>query len=186
MYENVALLIIDMQNDVVKKLPPATGIIPGIFEILSKFRELNKPIFHIKRSYRVDGTDVELPRLQKFRESGFRVVEGTYGAEIVEQLKPKQNEYIITKSRWSGFFKTHLDLLLNRLKIKKVIITGVQTPNCVRSTAFDAISYDFDTIIIKDCTAAMDDTIHNNNLYDMAQIGIKISTKDELINNLVI
>ncbi len=179
----MALLIIDMQNDVVKKLPIAPEIIPGIKEILTKFREMNRPIFHIRRSYRADGTDVELPRLQKFKETGFNVVEGTRGAEIVEDLQPKSNEFIITKARWSGFFKTHLDLLLNRLNIKTLVITGVQTPNCVRTTAFDAISYDFDTIIIKDCSAAMTQDIHEHNLYDMAQIGIKIMTKEELFNN---
>ena len=175
-----------MQNDVVSKLPPAPGIVPLIKEVLDNFRELKKPIFHIRRSYRVDGTDVELPRLEKFKSSGFTVVEGTTGAEIIDELKPIKNEseYLIIKPRWSGFCRTHLDLLLNRLGIKTVVLTGVQTPNCVRTTAYDAIAYDFDTIILKDCSAAINDDVHQHNLYDMEQIGVKILLKDEFLKEI--
>ena len=175
----IALLIIDMQNDVVKKLPLAPGIIPNIMEVLEWFRAEKKPVFHIRRSYRADGTDVELPRLEVFKQKGFKVVEGTPGAEIVEQLKPKPDEYVIIKSRWSGFFKTTLDLLLNRLGVKTVVLTGVQTPNCVRTTAYDAIAYDFDTIVLSDCSTAMTAEIHDYNLNDMAGIGIKVMQKAE-------
>lgn len=181
MRSEIALLIIDMQNDVVEKLPLAPGIIPGIQAVLDRFRTAGKPVVHIRRSYRADGTDVELPRLEKFREKGFRVVEGTVGAEIVEQLKPIANEYIIIKPRWSGFFRTNLDLILNRLGVKTVVLTGVQTPNCVRTTAYDAISYDFDTIVIEDCSAAMTEEIHEYNLNDMAGIGVKIMQMDEFL-----
>ena len=181
MRPEIALLIIDMQNDVVEKLPLAPGIIPGIQDVLTRFRAAGKPVIHIRRSYRADGTDVELPRLQIFKEKGFKVVEGTAGAEIVEQLSPTPNEYVIIKSRWSGFFKTNLDLILNRLGVKTVVITGVQTPNCVRTTAFDAISFDFDTIVLKDCSAAMTEEVHDYNLQDMANIGVKIMLKNEFL-----
>jgi nicotinamidase-related amidase len=179
----VALLIIDMQNDVVAKLSPAPAIVPGIREVLDRFRASGKPVFHIRRSYRADGTDVELPRLEVFKATGFRVVEGTAGAEIVEQLSPAEGEYIIIKSRWSGFFRTNLDLLLHRLGVKTVVLTGVQTPNCVRTTAYDAISYDFDTLVLKDCSAAKDESVHQYNLNDMANIGIRIMLKDEFLND---
>ncbi|WP_455391707.1 cysteine hydrolase family protein [[Eubacterium] cellulosolvens] len=181
MDSEIALLIIDMQNDVVAKLPQAPEIIPGILEVLERFRAAGRPVFHIRRSYRADGTDVELPRLAVFKEKGFRVVEGTVGAEIVEQLKPKADEYVIIKPRWSGFFRTNLDLLLNRLGVKTVVLTGVQTPNCVRTTAYDAISFDFNTIVLDDCSAAMTEEIHEYNLRDMVGIGVKVMQKDEFL-----
>ena len=177
----IALLIIDMQNDVVAKLPAATGIVPGIREILDRFRAAGKPVFHIRRSYRADGTDVELPRLELFKQHGFKVVGGTPGAAIVDTLKPEPGEYTIVKPRWSGFFRTSLDMLLNRLGIKTVVLTGVQTPNCVRTTAFDAISYDFETVVVKDCSAALTDEVHEHNLTDMANIGVRIVMKKDFL-----
>ena len=65
MAADMALLIIDMQNDVVEKLPLSREIIPGLTEVLEKFRTAGAPVFHIRRSYRADGTDVELPRLEQ-------------------------------------------------------------------------------------------------------------------------
>jgi nicotinamidase-related amidase len=181
MKSDIALLIIDMQNDVVAKLPLSREIIPGIQDVLVRFRAAGLPVFHIRRSYRADGTDVELPRLQIFKRNGFKVVEGTPGAEIVDELKPKEGEYVIVKPRWSAFFRTHLDLLLTRLGIKIVVLTGVQTPNCLRTTAYDAISYDLDTIVLKDCSAAATHEVHEYNLQDMAGIGINIMMKTDFL-----
>ena len=180
----IGLLIIDMQNDVVDKLPPAPQIIPGLQEILQRFRAANKPIFHIRRSYRADGLDVELPRLEKFKKNGFRIVEDTAGADIIDALKPKPGEFIIIKHRWSAFFKTALDLFLTRLGVKTLVLTGVQTPNCVRTTAYDAIAFDFDTIVISDCSAAVSDEVHQCNLKDMSAIGVQVMLKDEFLEQL--
>ena len=144
---------------------------------LEHFRTTGKPVFHIRRSYRTDGTDVELPRLEQFKQHGFKVVAGTPGAEIVDELKPKPDEYIIIKSRWSGFFKTSLDLLLIRLGIKTVVLTGVQTPNCVRTTAYDAISYDLDTIVVSDCSAALTSEIHQYNLFRRTKFNHNVSNR---------
>jgi nicotinamidase-related amidase len=181
MTADTALLIIDMQNDVVEKLPLSQGIIPGLTEVLERFRNAGKPVFHIRRSYRADGTDVELPRLAQYRKTGLRVVEGTPGAEIIEELTPKDEEYVIIKPRWSGFDHTTLELYLKRLGVKTVVITGIQTPNCVRTTAFDAIAYDYDTIVLKDASAAASPEVHEANLYDMEQIGVRIMSKDEFL-----
>ncbi|UCH89764.1 MAG: cysteine hydrolase [Thermoplasmata archaeon] len=184
MTSDIALLIIDMQNDVVEKMPLAPGIVPGIQEILERFRTASKPVFHIRRSYRADGTNVELPRLEEYKKSGFKVVEGTTGAEIIEALKPQENEYVVIKPRWSAFFQTPLQMLLTRLGIKTVVLTGVQTPNCVRTTAYDAIALDFETIIIKDCGTAATEEIHEYNLNDMENIGCRIMMKDDFLKIL--
>jgi nicotinamidase-related amidase len=173
-----------MQNDVVEKQPLFSEIIPNVKEILERFRAESRPVFHIRRSYRSDGTDVELPRLEGYKKTGFKVVEGTPGAEIVEPLKPIDDEYVIIKRRWSGFFQTELLLLLNRLIVKTVALTGVQTPNCVRTTAYDAIAYDFDTIIIKDCSAAATPEVHANNLKDMENIGCRILMREDFLKLL--
>ena len=182
MLSNAALLIIDMQNDVMDKLPLSKEILPGIKEVLDKFRSAGKPVFHIRRSYRSDGTNVELPRLKQFKQNGFRIVEGTEGEKIVEELAPTPEEYVIIKPRWSGFDHTPLELLLKRLEVKTVVLTGIQTPNCVRTTAFDAVAYDYETIVIKDCSAAASPEIHEYNLSDMANIGVKIVEKSDILD----
>jgi nicotinamidase-related amidase len=84
--------------------------------------------------------------------------------------------------KFFAFFGTELDLLLRRLKIENLIITGLQTPNCIRATVYDALSYDYNVIVISDATASCTQKIQKSNLFDMENVGAKILNTDEIIN----
>lgn len=176
--EKTALLIIDMQNDFVLENAPlrvkeALSIIGNVRKVLDTFRKSGLPVFHVIRSHRKDGSDIELTRKEVFSKTPY-AVEGTKGAEIINELKPKENEYIIKKIRMSAFFNTDLDQLLRSLNIKNVIIAGIQTPNCIRATAFDSVAYSYNTYLVEDAVAAQNENVHKANCFDMANIGIKL------------
>jgi nicotinamidase-related amidase len=176
-----ALLIIDMQEDIVGMREATRTTVPHLRLVLEAFRKKGLPVFHIIRTYRRDWSDVELPRVAEFQDRGPRVIENTPGARIVSQLSPREGEFVVVKKRWSGFFMTELPLLLNRLGVGSVVIGGTQTPNCVRSTAFDAISYDLETSVLSDGTSAAAPEVHEANLRDMANIGIRLLTCGEAV-----
>ena len=66
---------------------------------------------------------------------------GLNGADVPEELRPQPGDYTIIKPRWSAFFGTELDLILRRLGVRTVILAGTTTPNCVRTTCYDAITW---------------------------------------------
>ena len=176
--KDIALLVIDMQDGVVLENTPlrvkgALAIVDNVKKVLQEFRAGGLPVFHIVRIHRKDGSDVEIIRKQIFSETPFGV-ENTKGAEIIEELKPKENEYIVKKIRMSAFFNTDLDSILRSLAVKNIVIVGIQTPNCVRTTAFDAVAYNYNTFLIEDATAAQTKQIHEGNVLDMSNAGIKI------------
>ncbi|HHU87287.1 MAG: cysteine hydrolase family protein [Pelotomaculaceae bacterium] len=184
-----ALLIIDMQNDFC--LPGAPFEVKGALSVAAQIkkaldagRSFGLPIVHVIRHYRADGTDVEITRLQAFMEKGGALIEGTKGAEIIDGLKPVKGEYIVVKKRWSAFFQTELDILLRRLKVNRIVVTGVQTPNCIRATVWDANSLDYEVILLTDGTGAMSPEVHQANLFDMQNIGIELMTTEEFITYL--
>ena len=179
-----ALLIIDMQEDIVGMRESTRLTVPRLRQVLDAFRKKGLPVFHIIRTYRRDWSDVELPRIAEFQDRGPRVIENTTGARVVSQLAPREGEHVVVKKRWSGFFMTELPLLLNRLGVASVVIGGTQTPNCVRSTAFDAISYDLRTTVLSDGTSAATPQIHESNLLDMRNIGIEIKSCEEAIGEM--
>ncbi len=175
---DTALLIIDMQNDFVSeggalKIEGASSVIPGVLKVLDAFRKAGAPIFHVVRVHRADGSDVEIIRKEKFAKTPF-AVEGTWGSAIVDELKPRQGEYVVRKIRMSSFLDTDLDLMLKSLGIKTLVIAGVQTPNCIRTTVFDAIAYNYRAIVVEDATAAKTEAIHRANLADMENIGVRV------------
>lgn len=181
----VALFIIDMQKDFVLTesescIEGANATIPSILIILNKFRDIGLPVFHVIREYREDGSDIEKFRFKEFTEKKKYAVPNTSGCEIVDELKPKDNEYRIVKNRFSGFMNTELDFMLRRLEVSNIIITGTQYPNCIRATAFDAVALGYDVTIITDATSAATEEVAKANIIDLQNIGINCIKSNEL------
>jgi nicotinamidase-related amidase len=171
-----ALLIIDMQNDFVLdgkplKVAGARAVIPKIHDVLALFRERGLPVFHILRVHRPDGSDVEIIRQELFRKQPFAVA-GTSGAAVIDELKPCSGEYVIEKTRMSAFIGTELDLILRTLGVITLIVCGIQTPNCIRTTVFDAIAYNYPVVLVDDATGAASEEVHRANVRDMQNIGV--------------
>jgi len=131
------------------------------------------------RVHRVDGSDVEISRRNLFLRTPF-AVEGTDGVEVIRELTPQEGEFIITKTRMSVFLFTELDLLLRYLDADGVVVTGIQTPNCIRATVFDAFAYNYETWLVDDAVTAKTLDIHRDNVRDMENIGTRIITSDEV------
>jgi len=187
--KKVCLIIIDMQYDFLDESLPlfvkgGPAIINNVSRILNYFRENKLPLVFVRRVHRKNGSDVDKSRIILFKNTGGFLVEESRGSEIIDQLKPLPSEIVITKKRWSAFFHTELDLMLRREKIKDLIICGIQTPNCIRATFTDAISLDYNVIVLEDGTASSTISVQKSNLFDMENMGAKILKTDEVINLL--
>jgi nicotinamidase-related amidase len=76
------------------------------------------------------------------------------GKPLAELLRPDEDDYFVLKPKHSGFFSTTLDTLLEYLKARTLILTGVTADICVLFTANDAYMRDFHLIIPSDCVAS--------------------------------
>lgn len=184
-----ALLVIDMQNDFCLPGAPfevrgALNVVPRISELIEAFRRHGLPVIFVIREHRADGSDVEITRRERFLAAGGAFIPGTRGYALVDGLSPRPDELIVRKTRWSPFHKTELNGLLRARGVEVVVISGVQTPNCIRSAAFDANSLDFEVVVSSDATGASDPDVHRANLDDMAGIGIEIAPTAEIVRAL--
>src|SRR5665811_258740 len=148
-----------MQQDFLSPASPlfvagGPAMVPNLQRALKAARSANASIIHATRRHRATGIDVDQSRRTLFAEVGGFLVAGTPGAEELPQLAPASGDFTIVKTRWSAFFATDLDALLRRLGTHKLILTGVQTPNCIRATANDALSLDYATTVLSDATAS--------------------------------
>jgi nicotinamidase-related amidase len=80
--------------------------------------------------------------------------DGTRGEQVVELLKPGNDDYFMLKPKQSGFSATPLELMLDHFGAKAVIIAGVATHICVLFTAVDAYQRGYKIIVPRDCVAA--------------------------------
>lgn len=173
-----ALLVIDMQNDFVLESAPfriqgAIGIIGNIKKAVEKFRQKKAPIFYVAKVHKADGSDIEITRRERFKATPY-AVDGTRGAQIIDELTPKKGECVIRKTRMDSFFRTDLDLTLKKEGVTDLVITGIQTANCIRATAVTAVALDYNTAVVEDATAAPTPQIHACNINDMKNMGVSI------------
>ena len=70
--------------------------------------------------------------------------------------------------------------LLRRLGVRRVILAGTTTPNCIRTTCYDALSLDYDVTVLRDCTSSVTEEIQQANLRDMQNIGAAVMDSTEL------
>jgi len=147
-----AVLVIDMINDFVTgvfKNQRASKIVPNIKRLLESARKKRVPIVYV--------TDAHLPNIDpEFEVWGPHAVKDTWGAQIVEELKPRKSDFRVLKRKYSAFQGTDLDLLLRELKIDTLILTGVLTDICVQHTAADAFFRGYRIIVPQDCVEAND------------------------------
>ena len=182
-----ALIVIDMEKGFIDPKSPhcirqAAESVPACISAVKKARSMGIPVFFVKRIYRSNGSDVEITRYKGWKEGGRAMAPASTGfnsAEAPEGLKPILGDYAIIKPRWSAFFHTELDLILRRLNIKTVILIGTTTPNCVRATAYDANSLEYNVVILEDCCSSQTTEIQQANIDDLRRMGAFILTSTD-------
>ena len=179
---DTALLVIDMQKGFLSEQSPlfiagAPATVPACARVIGRCRELGIPVFFVTRAYAADGSDVEHTRRAAWEAGGKPLSPGCaaeISADMPEAFGHDGRDYRIVKPRYSAFFATGLDLVLRRLGIRRLLLAGTTTPNCIRTTCYDAISLDYAVTVLSDCTSSRTPEIQTGNLCDMANIGAEI------------
>ena len=82
------------------------------------------------------------------------IAESAAGAAIAEQLRPGDDDYAVLKPKHSAFYATPLDLLLRHLRVRRIVVTGVASDQCVILSAAEARMRDYDVVVPRDCVGA--------------------------------
>lgn len=78
------------------------------------------------------------------------------GRPIARRLAPEDNDYFVLKPRHSAFFQTNLELLLQYLSARRLILTGMAGDMCVLFSAYDGYMRGFEILVASDCVASED------------------------------
>lgn len=185
--EKPVLLIIDMVKDNFideKKIPItpfAREIITPINRLIDEFRKEGWPI--------VFSTDA-------FKKEDFifkgkmkpHSLAGTEGAEVIDDLNRKEEDYWLPKPRFSAFFNTGLEKWLKDKGVTLCAVAGIATNFCVLTTVMDALCHDFKAVLLEDCTAATDRKTHERTLDNYRRNALyplfKVSTSAEMMEGL--
>jgi nicotinamidase-related amidase len=155
-----------------------TPLAEAINRLTAASRHAGFPVFWVREEFASDLSDA--PLLYRRRRIRSTIV-GTPGAELLPELHVGPTDHTIVKKRYSAFFGTNLDEQLRRERISKLLIAGVNTHACIRTTAVDAYQRDYDVVIVRDCVGSYDQEHHDVSLrYMDDRIGCVVSLQDLL------
>jgi len=134
--DRTAVIVVDMQNDFVKPdgslvVPAASETIPRIRELLESAREKDVRVIYTQ--------DTQVENDPEFDVWPEHCIKGSWGWEIIEELRPRESDLICRKNRYDGFYGTWMDHFLSSIwNIEHVVIMGTVSNICVAHTAASA------------------------------------------------
>jgi len=173
-----AIIVIDMLNDFVTGsigCDRAQRIIPPLQKLLAAAREAGVPVIY--------SNDSHLPEIDKeLKIWGPHAIRGTQGAEVIAELAPQPQDFVIPKRRYSGFHGTDLGLLLRELGVDTVVLTGLHVNMCLRHTAADAYFADLSIAVPSDGTEAFTEADYEGGLAYLKQVyAADVTSVDALV-----
>jgi len=174
--QHTALVVVDVQNDFCSpggcfarlessNMEMTESCIDKLAGLLAEARRAGTMIIYIQHTNHPNYIYRAAPSLAWLIESLDSnspqiCIDGGWGHQIVDAVKPLANERIIKKHRHNGFMGTELDMLLRSNGIKTVIVTGVATERCVLATICGAIAHDYYVVVPTDCVASPSVEMH--------------------------
>jgi len=146
------VLVVDMLDGFIRKgnlaNPGAEKIIPNIMELVERKKKEGWEIYFLADNHAVDDAEFKM-----FPE---HCVIGTDETKVVRELAAFVGaENYLTKTRYSGLFRTRLEKLLDIIRPEEIIVVGIYADICVLYTAADLRNRDYKVTVPKDCTMSL-------------------------------
>lgn len=199
--ENTAVLVVDMQNEFVltnygdakrfkaenmyQQWEPYYNrlwhkVVPTIQKLLAYFRNKDTVITYARIAcFRSDGTD-RSPVQRRPGWNNILLPRSGYGAQIISELSPKENEIVIEKTNDSVANGTGYVQILRNLNITTVVVSGIVTDQCVATSVRDLADLGFNVIVIEDACAAATKEAHDAELKIMNHIYCEVMNSQDV------
>jgi nicotinamidase-related amidase len=181
---HTALVIVDLLQDFFNRdiwpdsqLPDVREtMVKNTNELVALCHKQQIPVIWFRQAFRSDLSDA-FPHM---RRSGRKyTIAGTPGCELLPELEVFPEDHMLLKSRFSAFFRTDLEHLLAKLDVTSLILAGITTAWCIRSTAVDAYQRDYEVVVASECVQAFTEREHLDSVRAMdGYIATFLSNKD--------
>ncbi len=176
-----ALIVVDMLKDFVDgelANPRAQRIVEPLKRLLAHAREDGWVV--------VFSNDAHKPDDPELKVWGEHAMEGTPGAAVIDELRPREGELISPKRTYGAFDETGLAEQLKEKGVDEVVITGQHTHICVRHSSYGALRHGFDVTVPRDAVCAFEGVDEDDALdYLKMAYAANVTTVDELTETRV-
>jgi nicotinamidase-related amidase len=184
-----ALIAVDYQDECMRPqgawpVCNADAVLQNAASVLTACRRHKLPVIYTKHSLKEDGSNAF--RYEPLSPQGrpLHSVAGSNMSAICTEVTPEPTDIIVEKQRWTSFYCTQMDLVLNRLDVSHLIMMGVWTEACFETSVWDALWRDYRITIVKDACTSATKAMHMTSILDIANwlCGGSIMTTSNLID----
>src|SRR6202040_2364419 len=195
--KRTAVVLIEYQNDftseggtlhdAVKPVMNSTNMLANTLEMVRQARELGATIVHAPITFTDDYHELTSEPYGILKgvvdSKSFR--KGSWGSEIVDELKPQPQDIVVEGKRGlDGFASTNLDFVLRSRGITNIALGGFLTNCCVESTMRTGYEKGYNVVTLKDCTAALSEEEQKAAVEKNYPMFSKPMTHDEFLSSL--
>jgi len=186
---SIALLVIDLQKDFfdteysdqTRAERTKQDLASSLNQLMDTARQSGILVVFINTSLLPDRSNWNL-RMKDINSSV--CIRSTPGEALISEIRTGQNDMVITKERYSAFFRTRLDEILQARAVNSLIVCGINTHACVRTTAIDAFMRDYRVFIPIECVASYDQDQHSSTLNYFSKRIAKVLKSKEMITRI--
>jgi len=183
-----AFILIDMTNAITKgQGPPYTtpphreALVQNFVRLVAHCRRVGTPVTYTTIYRHPQNIDAPKTIADAGPTGGAPMLAGTPAVEIIEELRPQPEDYVIMKPRFSAFYGTNLDGILNAFGTETLLVSGISTQRSVEGTARDAKNRDMQCIVVSDCCTAGELDVHEMTIKHVLPLLVRVRTTDEVI-----
>jgi nicotinamidase-related amidase len=198
-YAAAGLVTIDVQADTLDgeplEVPGTSAALQSIGLLAQAFRDAGRPIVHVVRLYRRDGSNADPCRRAAIERGAVILAPGEKGCQLAEgvalakaapldpglllggglqELGP--GEVAMYKPRWGAFYETPLERHLQEVAVTTVVFCGCNFPNCPRTSIYEASERDFRIAVATDALSG----IYERGLRELEGIGVELGAAEQL------
>jgi nicotinamidase-related amidase len=197
-----ALITIDTQVDTLDgqplEVPGTSAAVPRIAALAAAFRAAGRPIVHVVRIYRSDGSNVDLCRRAAVQAGAAILAPGSSGSQLApgvvgrgdafalaaEELLAGRaqdvgpGEVVMYKPRWGAFYGTTLEDHLRRRDVSTIVFCGCNFPNCPRTSIYEASERDFRVVLADDAVSGL----YDRGRRELEGIGVALMSTEQVVD----
>lgn len=187
-----AVLVMDLENDLIHEegafkdfgfaqMVKDNDVLGKTNSLLAAARQAQVKVIYVSVKFRSGHPEVSRNTglFQAVVEAN-ALVEGTWGAEIHEAVKPREGEPVVTKRAVSAFAASDLEKILQASGINTLVLSGVATNFVVEGTAREAADRGYNVVVVGDCCASMSQEAHDSALTTALPFLATLTTSDEV------
>jgi nicotinamidase-related amidase len=157
-----ALLVMDVQNGIVERVPDGSGsLLAALARATTAARAAGVPVIYVRVAFRPGGVEISQ------RNRSFSVIGSAGGmglddpaTQIHPTVAPEPDDIVVIKKRVSAFTGSGLDVVLRSLEVESLVLTGIATSGVVLSTLRQAADLDYELTVLHDGCADADPEVH--------------------------